>query len=214
MSTRRLIVTIGLTAAVLFGVPSAPLQGQVCVFPANSLPPLDGCYIKIKKTLFFNVPGFGLVRLRDIIHDRFTSSNPPPPPVRGSTTTHTFGSFVRGIVVLPDGTTSPIDAPAQSTVEVTSAGQENNTQRFETEMLQLDISGGNLPPGFMIRVSPTQRSFGGTSIKDLSNGTFEIKSFFNIFTELSTNGGQTWIPSTNRDGTRIVAVKVELRCCP
>jgi hypothetical protein len=115
-------------------------------------------------------------------------------------TTHTFGGDVQFRATLPDGSVQETGASATSTVKVIFARQENNIQHFETEMLQLDISGGTLPSGWMIRESPTRSSNGRTSIESLADGTFKIKSFFNVFTELSIDGGTNWTPSTNEQG--------------
>ena len=40
-----------------------------------------------------------------------------------------------------------------------------------------------------VRESPTQPSTGEVTITDLGGGNFQIDSFFDIFTELSVNGG-------------------------
>jgi hypothetical protein len=71
---------------------------------------------------------------------------------------------------------------------------------YDTEMLQLDISGGTLPAGAMIRESPTKASLGQTSVTDIGGGQYRIGSFFDIFTELSVDGGQTWAPATVTGG--------------
>ena len=49
----------------------------------------------------------------------------------------------------------------------------------------------------MIRESPTVPSIGQTTIQDLGGGNYHIDSFFDIFTELSLDGGQTWIPAAD-----------------
>jgi hypothetical protein len=67
---------------------------------------------------------------------------------------------------------------------------------YDTEMLQLDISGGSLPPGMLLRESPTLASTGKTAISPTVGGGYIIDSFFDVFTELSMNGGQTWQSST------------------
>jgi hypothetical protein len=78
---------------------------------------------------------------------------------------------------------------------VTGTGVGNPNERvFDTEMLMLDLSGGGAMP-FMIRESPTLRSTGMTLIQELPGGGFAIDSFFDVFTELSLDGGQTWIPA-------------------
>jgi hypothetical protein len=47
----------------------------------------------------------------------------------------------------------------------------------------------------MIRESPTLPSLGQTSITDLGGGLYQIDSFFDVFTELSIDGGNTWLPA-------------------
>src|SRR5438477_10706248 len=61
-------------------------------------------------------------------------------------------------------------------------------------MLALNLS-GNSPYGpFMIRESPTLASTGQTTITDIGGGLYHIDSFFDVFTELSLDDGQSWIP--------------------
>ena len=77
----------------------------------------------------------------------------------------------------------------------------NVTGTFQTEMLALDLTG--TVPGlgaFMIRESPTRQSTGLTSIADIGGGLYKIDSFFDVFTELSIDGGATWVPGSNVPG--------------
>ncbi|MDB6056632.1 MAG: hypothetical protein JWO95_476, partial [Verrucomicrobiales bacterium] len=88
-------------------------------------------------------------------------------------------------------------AQGELVYRVASAGP--NTALYDTEILQLNISGGDLPNGVMLRESPSKASLGRTSVRSASTsngGTiFEISSFFDIFTEISLDGGQTWTAS-------------------
>jgi hypothetical protein len=59
----------------------------------------------------------------------------------------------------------------------------------------------------MIRESPTLASTGQTSIADLGGGLYRIDSFFDIFTELSVDGGSTWMPATS-------SVRMDLKMVP
>jgi hypothetical protein len=68
---------------------------------------------------------------------------------------------------------------------------------FDTELLQLDIAGGNLPAGMLLRESPTLPSTGATTIYPLPAGGYFISSYFDVFTELSTDNGTSWAPCTN-----------------
>lgn len=71
-------------------------------------------------------------------------------------------------------------------------------QVFDTEMLSLSFGGGGGgggAGGFLLRESPTKRSTGQTTIRALPGGGYDVDSFFDVFTELSLDGGQTWAPS-------------------
>jgi hypothetical protein len=51
----------------------------------------------------------------------------------------------------------------------------------------------------MIRESPTKQSLGRTYVSLDQGGQYRISSFFDIFTELSIDGGQTWVASGTPD---------------
>jgi hypothetical protein len=87
----------------------------------------------------------------------------------------------------PVGATGPV-----TTVVFNKLGQTTGT--FDTEMLAMTMTGTSPLGPFMIRESPTLRSTGQTSIQALPGGNFRIDSFFDVFTELSIDGGATWMP--------------------
>ena len=76
----------------------------------------------------------------------------------------------------------------------------NTTGTFATEMLALSLSGNGPLGPIMIRESPTLQSTGQTKITDIGGGLYQIDSFFDVFTELSIDGGASWLPSTNGAG--------------
>lgn len=71
------------------------------------------------------------------------------------------------------------------------------TGTFDAEIVSMELSGQIDGIPLEIRESPTLASIGQTSITDLGGGLYDIESFFDVFTELSVDGGDTWIPSTN-----------------
>jgi hypothetical protein len=83
-------------------------------------------------------------------------------------------------------------------VQIQINGRPDNTTlgEFSTEMLSMVLSGTTPLGPIQIRESPTLASLGSTKITDNGNGTFHIDSFFDVFTELSVDGGQSWHPST------------------
>lgn len=108
----------------------------------------------------------------------------------------TFNSSFFGdlSVIAPDGSTQQMGrigmAGPTTTVVHGKVGQV--TGGFDTEMLSLDLTGSVLGNLIMIRESPTRASTGRTSISDLGGNMFRIESFFDVWTEISLDGGATW----------------------
>jgi hypothetical protein len=121
----------------------------------------------------------------------------------GDSAFHTFGSTVTGIIKISNPPPNPptiftILVPADVTVKLVldSIGISPNGSQvryFSTEMIQLEIVGGNLPPCAHIRESPTEYSLGLTTVTETTGG-YIVDSFFDIYTELSLDCGQSWIP--------------------
>lgn len=87
-------------------------------------------------------------------------------------------------------------------VEIRESPTLPGSRIFDTEMLSMNISG--LPGGVMIRESPTRPSLGQTRSLSVPGGGYMIDSFFDVFTEISLDGGQNWAPSasaTHIEGT-------------
>src|SRR5262249_19747283 len=72
-----------------------------------------------------------------------------------------------------------------------NSGSNGPVSYLDMEMLSMDISGGTLPPGAMVRESPTLASTGKHTIRAV-DGSYRISSFFDVFLEVTLNGGQTW----------------------
>lgn len=118
---------------------------------------------------------------------------PPPDPGNNvpSSTTSFFDIFVE---LTLDGNSYTASGQGQALLS-TPDNMLPFTTVFDTEMLQLDISGGTLPSGMMLRESPTQQSTGQLTATNLGGGIYQIDSFFDVFVELSLDGGDTWRPA-------------------
>ena len=65
-------------------------------------------------------------------------------------------------------------------------------------MLQLEsFRAAVCPAGVMVRESPSKASLGSTTVRAMPGG-YAIGSFFDIFTEVSLDGGATWSPIRQR----------------
>jgi hypothetical protein len=138
-------------------------------------------------------PGLDIL-LSQVQHLPYANGAPgiaPPShtPVNGGDLEH-FGSSVSGMVSVNGGGAIPAQGSGPVSVLV-SGYTPGDTGTFQTEMLSLDLNFGS---GIMIRESPTLQSTGQTSITPIGGGMYHIDSFFDVFTELSLDGGNTWMP--------------------
>jgi hypothetical protein len=111
----------------------------------------------------------------------------------------------------------PMTFQAQGPVSTVAFGRgpdpSHDTGTFDTEMLSMMLTGlgpGPMGPPVMIRESPTRQSTGKTTLRDIGapgpgpgDDGYHIDSFFDVFTELSIDGGNTWIPKAGPRGTRV-----------
>ncbi len=155
-------------------------------------------------------PAYGNgIMIRNMRHDLFTGWADPPAP-KGTGQSQTFG-LQSDFELSTDGGLSytAARAPTTMTLCITNTrgfsgwpGSLPGRTTYQTEVTQLDISGGDLPAGVRIRESPTKQSKGGISSLagdggGGAGGGAAISSFFDIFTEISTDGGLTWAAATN-----------------
>ncbi len=164
-------------------------------FPTNSLPPALSEYLSQQGVMYGSA--YVLTNLR---HHQFTDHFPPPPP--GISNVHTFGSMVEFDLSQDGGHTfTPASAPATVMVKTTTqTGSDGVTEYYDSEMLQLEISGGGLPSNIYIRESPTKQSLGRTTSSGGGgggSGGYQMDSFFDVYTEISTDGGISWQPTTS-----------------
>jgi hypothetical protein len=112
---------------------------------------------------------------------------------------HHFESQLHAMVSINGGPQMPIMMNGPVDTVAHNKGPTDTTGTFDTEMLSMSLTGG----GVMIRESPTRASTGKTSITDIGGGMYHIDSFFDVFTELSIDGGATWIPKSGLRGTPV-----------
>ena len=178
----------GVIAVSLLSVAQA---SAAVVAASDCLPPIGPHFKYVGDNhINFQMPGF-VVDLSNVIHAGFTNCLAPP---QSGSQLETFGSSVAFDLSFNGGPAQPQSAFATVSVNVLATGTPGV---FDTEMVQLDIAGGTLPSAVRVRESPTLQSLGRTTVEDLGGGLYRIDSFFDIFTELSLDGGQNWLPATD-----------------
>jgi hypothetical protein len=176
-----------LVALLLF--PNAIFASPFYIGTSPLVPPTDGVYLSPQNVhAEYDAPGLQII-LQDIQHSGFTNINRIP--VSGGTL-ETFNSTVVGNVSINGGPLMPISlfGPVQVFLSGYTTGDVGGP--FNTEMLSLTLQSAS---GILLQESPTQSSTGQTKITDLGSGLFHIDSFFDVFTELSIDGGTTFISS-------------------
>jgi hypothetical protein len=188
---------VPLCAAALVALGPQETRAQTCV-PEDCLPPAGSAY---SGSIAHHFSFFGTtVDLANLALRNFSSCSSPPASVPSATATSSFNALMDFTASVNGAGAVPGTSNAQATIMVRFNHQTGSTRYFDTEMLQLDLSGPSLPLGAMIRESPTMPSVGQTTIQSLGGGNYAIDSFFDIFFEISLDGGQNWAPESSGPG--------------
>jgi len=133
----------------------------------------------------------------ELVSLSLTSADPVVVPLPESSSGETFqiDSFFDVFTELRiDGQSFTVDSFFDITYRVTPG---NTTGSWDTEMVSMQLSGQAAPGGppvILIR-SPALPSPGEIVVTDLPGGDFQVDSFFDIFTEISIDGGP-FIPAS------------------
>jgi len=191
--------------AFLIGSAGAFRADASLIAPDPGLPPLGGEYTTPDSEFFaeYSGPDFDVV----LSYVRLGNFTGVVQTEVGSDEHESFGATLSGFAEFH------IDSSVESTffqltgpvefIILNKAGYE--TGLFDAKIVSMEFS-GNLPlPSddmvILIRESPTTMSLGAMEIISQGDGTFQIESFFDVATELSVDGGQSWIcsrPETRR----------------
>jgi hypothetical protein len=110
-----------------------------------------------------------------------------------------------GVDDFPSGALLNLEVPGAGLVHVTLNGPSqvqrsdphdtdgDGRMEIETELLSMDLSGMSPNGPLLMRESPTRLSL-GRIVQQAPGVDYPADSFFDVFFELSLNGGNTWIP--------------------
>jgi hypothetical protein len=174
-------------AALLMGS-SGQVWAQGVDQPGPNLPP-EGVYLSPSDVhAMYSGPSLTIV-LKAIQHQPF--QQPPPLVTYGPDGEHhEFNSSLQGLISVNGGPDQPLYAEGQVNTVAYGRQPTDDTGTFQTEIVSMTLTG----PGFTIRESPSLDSLGETTISGIPGG-FHVDSFFDVFTEITLDGGITWIPN-------------------
>jgi len=96
-------------------------------------------------------------------------------------------------IELAPGVVSTWEGTTVMQVMITPLPPAGAVSAYEVEVLALD-QWDAANPGYIIRENPAIPSTGLIEFTDLGDGTYWVESFFDIYTELSLDGGGMWAP--------------------
>lgn len=130
----------------------------------------------------------------DIRHRCFTDVNRQ---TMGIDELETFDSIWDAMMDFGSG---PVSASLIGPVQTITYGRTlGTTGTFDTEIVSMTLSGDVDGMPIILRESPTHASLGQTIITDLGGELYQFESFFDVFIELSVDGGESWY-SANDSG--------------
>jgi len=173
--------------------------------PQAELPPSDGVYRSPDQIhVEFSGPELDII-LEDVAHRRFAQVERQ---TAGADEIETFASTLTAIANIGssglDGVRMPVTLSGLVTTVVRGKAGAT-TGSWDTEMVSMSLSGSIAGgPTVLVRENPQLASSGRTTITDLGGGMFNVDSFFDVFTEISVDGGVNWTPA--QSATRVELV--------
>ena len=157
--------------------------------PSLGVLPTNGIYETAPTDQFlYNTPG-GTWGISNVL---LSAGTPVNVVSSGGNDTESFTSTLVAVFWVP-GVGHPVGYINGSETIVVDGHTGITTGTFNTLMTQFDFNGGT--PS--IRLDPNYQSVGQATVTAEGGGLYQINSFFDIFTDLSTDSGNTWTPSTS-----------------
>ena len=170
---------------------AAAAQGVSVVARTDALPVREAAWHGSEAHLFQD----GAVALTCGSHGLFTTAVDPPARV-GASVTADYAATFRGEVSLTPpaaGTsvTHALSVQARMAERVTLSSARRGTRVLDAELTIFELAGTDMPPGILVRESPTKPSTGRYVITAVRHG-YRIEGFYDVWLDLSLNGGRSW----------------------
>ena len=201
--TISVLLVVGVVVAA--GVPFAGNMAWAGLVTADpSLPPTDGEY----RSPSDYGPEFLGADIQIVVQNIAYQALAVPPPLltpAGPDEIEMFESTLTGMVNITYlGTPlAPVPLALEGPSEWIAYNKVGNvTGIFDVEIISMELFGEATVPllgpvPILLRESPTLPSMGQTMITDIGGGLYHIDSFFDVFAEVSIDGGQTWMAATD-----------------
>ncbi len=142
--------------------------------------------------------GGGAASLTCSSHGGFTSAAQPPRQLGAAVTSEYTATFEGELVLQPplvrNASTHALQVQARMGERITLRTMGATQWVFDTELVTFELTDG-MPTDVMVRQSPAVRSTGVTTIAATSEGRSIVETSYDVWLEISVDGGQSWVPS-------------------
>jgi len=190
--TQRSIPRVAIAVCTLAGLAAVLVAGAGgAVYNDDCLPPPFSAY-RATAPLQFQT-AIGTVQLATF---RLSSLTTPCGrlPKAGTTETVTYDALLKADLSINGGAPEDATTTARLTQLNILQTRSGKTKTYTLELTQLTAL--DLPQNLDLRESPSSSSTGTATITGAPKGAANIEGSIAVFTDLSTDGGTSWIPAT------------------
>ena len=180
------VMAVAVVACVLV---SGVAVGQPIIVDSDTFPVPGGTYLSAGGTQFTGSIPTELGRFCSM----FALPGDTLPLLNKSPANYQVDSFFDVFCDLRiDGSDYQIESFFDVFFDITVPDNDGITGTFQAEIVEMSLDGNAGGHTVQIRESPSLESTGQTTMTDLGDDTFQVESFFDVFTELSVDGGE-WV---------------------
>jgi hypothetical protein len=132
-------------------------------------------------------------------HGGFTDSVDPPAAPGTTAIADYHATFTGELSLAPSHAATavvhPVEGRAYMAERITFEQRRGDAVVLDTELVAFDLHGAGLPADILVRESPSRPSPGRTTITTLAGGRYRVQSFYDVWLEISIDGGRSWSPA-------------------
>jgi hypothetical protein len=129
-------------------------------------------------------------------HGVFSNAVEPPAQVGETVLSEYVATFVGELILEPPAVSSAVthslSVQARMAERITLAEIREAARIFDTELVTFELQGTGMPADIMVRESPDLASPGVTTVTADSGGLNRVESHYDVWLEISLDGGRTW----------------------
>ncbi len=162
------------------------------VSSSDRLPPVEGEYHGTSSHIFMG----GAVRLTCGGHGTFEGNGLPPKKKGEAVDIDYLATFIGDLAITSpstgETTVYPLNEEIRMVERVKYVGRDRGARVFDVELVSLEFPVSGFPDGVIARESTQRRTLGCTTIRRLPRRRFLIETTYDVWMELSVDGGREW----------------------